>query len=173
MSYINKFPLHRIFFISRAQRVLLSFDILSQPFTRCALNWQYSFFFFDLLVCFEWSIDWSIGGLNMVRGKKHTVRVDKIKTRRVKFMLWNELRSMTSLQSNSSQALKPWNVQKKRQSKRLGLILWPFIVVIIRYHYYFTIIINFSFALLPLFRMHIFIDWVECGRANSIALNIS
>lgn len=88
-------------------------------------------------------------------------------------MRWNELRSMTSLQSNSSQALKPWNVQKKRQSKRLGLILWPFIVVIIRYHYYFTIIINFSFALLPLFRMHIFIDWVECGRANSIALNIS
>lgn len=108
------------------------------------------------------------------KGKKNThAGWQNKKTRQIKFMRWNELRSMTSLQSNSSQALKPWNVQKKRQSKRLGLILWPFIVVIIRYHYYFTIIINFSFALLPLFRMHIFIDWVECGRANSIALNIS
>lgn len=90
-------------------------------------------------------------------------------------MLRNELRSMTSLQSNSSQTLKPWNAPEKRQSKRLGLILWPFIVVIIRYHYYFTIIINFSFALLPLFRTYTsYSALVECGcgSGSSIALNI-
>lgn len=72
-------------------------------------------------------------------------------------MLWNELRSMTLSQSESSQALKLGNAKKKRQSKRRGLILWPFIVVIIRYHYYFTIIINFSFAFLP--RIRVF--WLE------------
>lgn len=136
------------------------------------------FFQFNLSICIisnasiGWFCDRERGNNNETKNttpfKLTKWREKKKKTKQIKFMLWNELRSMTCLRLDSSQEWsRKCSKEHDNQSVSLGLILCPFIVVIIRYHYYFTIIINFSFAFLPHFSYFSTAARMECGYGSN------